>query len=315
MISYMILHYNRPYLLDINIKIVRKYAPAGTQIVVADDGSCPEVLEVIKKYDIDDLFIQEKKNQNQWVEGTCSNTIASARKLLKHKFFVFSEDDFFFCPNPVNDKGFGEWEIMPKQSYKTENPCTIFQEAVQILSDKKAVNVSLSRDSLGWRPVPTRNDFTIGNNTWKYLDHVKKNRFYYCNWPSMMRVKDYQSVPIPPNKAIWSFEGILTSNMDKKFGKSDWTIVPEHRRYIHVGMPFSKRKNSFTNSAAKRARVVKDLQNLLFEKISVNDIESFNKIILELWQKGKFFIDFDELMETDLQNAFYKAFERVEDSF
>jgi glycosyltransferase involved in cell wall biosynthesis len=212
MISYLLLHYNRPYLLDINIRLLRKYLPPGSQIVVADDGSHPDAVKRIGKFEIDDLFVQ-KENKNQWVEGTCSNTIAAGRKLLKNKFVVFSEDDFFFCPNPVDDRGFAQWEIMPAVSYKTDAPCTFFEEAQKLLSEKKAKNVQMARDDYGWRAVPVNGEFTTDNYKWKFIDHIKKNRFYYSNWPSMMRTASYREIPMAANKAIWNFEGSFSKSV------------------------------------------------------------------------------------------------------
>jgi hypothetical protein len=52
---------------------------------------------------------------------------------------------------------------------------------------------------------------------------------------------------------------------------------------------------------------------MLYDKVTITDIETFNRVLLDLWLEGRFFIDFDEMMETGLQSAFYKAFERVAD--
>lgn len=309
MISYLILHYNRPYLLENSVKLVRKYAPPETQIVVADDGSDSRVIERIKKLPIDNLFVQTK-NKNTWTEGTCSNTIKEGRKLCNNKFFLFSEDDFFLCPTGVEEYDPVDPNIMPRYHFDQNPSYNIIKEATDLLRQNKDVKgVSLARDG---RRVPVRGELLTENVKWNYINHDEKKSAYYCNWPFIMRTSDHKSVEVKSGNAIWSFEGIFSKQMDKKFGSGDWIACPEKRHYIHVGFPFSKRLNNFLHTT-KRIKALTSIQNNVFNKVIASDLEAFNKWLLEEWIEGRFFIDFDEMIESGLNESFTAAFERLRD--
>ena len=105
MISYTVLHFNRPYLLEINVKLLRKYLP-GIQIIIADDGSSKDVMRKIKKFEIDDLVTTMHLSGDHKYHGSVSNVLELAIKLCKHPHYIFSEDDFWYIgkSNPYSIK-------------------------------------------------------------------------------------------------------------------------------------------------------------------------------------------------------------------
>ena len=307
MISYLILHYNRPYLLDINIKLIRKYF-SDIQIVVADDGSDPEVINMISKFAIDDLYVQ-KRNQNTWKEGSCSTTIKKSRKLCKHDFIVFSEDDFFYCAQPVSEPyDTKENNIMPLIFFPDKVNINIIDEGINLLTNYSNIkNVQLAKDPMR---LPVAEKINSKNAEWFFVNHKIKKACYYCNWPSLLRRNDYYSVPIDSGRAIWNFEAVFSKAVDHSFGKGNWAVVPPKRYYVHVGMPFSKRLNTFIYSE-KRAKFGRKVQLQAFNKIVNQDIEGFNKFLIQSYLSNKFYIDFDEMLSVGLNEAFLLAFERL----
>ncbi len=308
MISYLILHFNRPFLLEANIALVRKYAPKNTQIIIADDGSDKDVIEKIKKMPIDDLYVQKESNKNEIKSGTCSNTISSARKLVKNDFLVFSEDDFFLSGSPITSwKHLKNEEIMPRVKF---NNCdyNIFEKSINLLKNNNSIkNVQIARDPLR---VPVSKSFIFDEITWHYVNHEEKKGCYYCNWPNIMRTEDSFKCKYPKDTAIWSLEGAVASKYDAIFGKSNWAVVPQNRYYWHVGTAFSKRLNSFSKSK-KRQVSAANVQEKAFKNTEIKDLESFNKMILNAWKKNYFTLDINELFEKGLNDAFTSAFERL----
>jgi len=308
MISYMILHYNRPYLLDINIKLIRKYLP-NVQIIVADDGSDKNIIDCISKYEIDDLYVQ-KKNQNTWKEGTCSTTIKKARKLSKHEYFVFSEDDFFYCANPVTvPYDSQEGNLMPLVYFPANTNINILNEGLYLLTNNNNIkNVQLAKDHIR---VPVSSPVSSSNYSWSFVDHRKKQACYYCNWPSMLRTNEYFSIEIESGWAIWNYEAKLSKSFDTKFGKTtDWAVVPQNRFYVHVGMAFSKRLNNFVYSK-KRSKYGRRIQEQMFNRVLEKNVEGFGSLLTQSYLKGQFIIDFDEMIQNGLNEAFVSAFKRL----
>jgi hypothetical protein len=306
-LSYLILHFNRPFLLEANIHLVRKYAPAGTQIIIADDGSDPDVIRSVKKMDIDDIFVQ-KKNKNTTTVGTCSDTIKSGRKLCKNEYFLFSEDDFFLSGGPIESwRYLKNEEVMPRVSF-IDAEYNIFEKSMAVLAkNPKIKNIQLGRDPLR---VPVAREFEEEGLTWHYVDHAAKGGCYYCNWPNLSRLEDHERYKIPEGLAIWSLEGKMANGFADIFGRNNWAVVPTRRYYWHVGTAFSKRLNSFSKSK-KRQISMHQVQKTAFGGSVAEDLESFNKMILKAWKDGAFRIDLKELVDEGLAPAFQSAFERL----
>ena len=145
MISYLITHFNRPYFLDIHIQLIRKYAPSDTQIIIADDGSEPNVVSAIKKMDIDDIFVQPN-NLNFWKKGSYSNTLKSSIKLCRGDVILTAEDDFFYSPLPImcdNPEREGFVKGVIPEMYFPEPAFSVFDESVSLL-DRKSTRLNSS---------------------------------------------------------------------------------------------------------------------------------------------------------------------------
>lgn len=314
-ISYLILHFERPYLLDINIRIVNHFLPKGSEIIVADDGSRTKVVNQFDKLPISHLYVSSQ-NKNELGSGTCSNTINNARKFIKKEYFIFSEDDFIFVPNPVTDintKGLlideEEGKIIPKTSYKTD--FNFFEEAISILNSNKNIkNIQMARDSIR---VPTIGSLKTDNVEWVYVNRDVKKEFYYCNWPNLWYSKDFESLHFPDSLPIWKLEGYLSKRVEGMFDKhGNWAVCPKNRFYLHLGFPFSKRPKG-SKGIEKREKDLERIQTKVYSKIVDSKINDFNSFLTSQWIKGNFKIELEEVLNNNLNYAYWNALKRIED--
>ena len=309
MLSYIILHYNRPYFLDLHIKLIRMCLP-DIHIIIADDGSYPSVVKTIENMDIDCLYVNPDKTKYQ-----ASDTIMSARKLIKYDFCGFTEDDFFFCPNLINidAKGFPEdSDIMPQIFFQKEMSSTVFHDAVGLLNVFSNIkHVQLARDAVyNKRTKLLKEPMVIGNTNWFLVDHKYCPRYYYCNWPYIMRTKDMIKVPLGRNDNIVKIESQQEKRFNNVFGKTvNWAACLKSPTYMHVGRGVSIR-------AGVKKSNIRSIINLRVQKKGIgkiidNDPIGFNNKLAKWYSENKFKICFDELLEFGLNEAFLMALNRL----
>lgn len=306
MISHVVLHYNRPWLLETHINLIRMFFPSVTELIIADDGSDPEVVSYIKKLPVDKIYVN-KNHFCEWEKGSCSDTIRYSFSLASKKFLSFSEDDFFPCPGGVDDSSFYENGSFP------ESPIVggvdVMREACDLLFNNKCTIVQMARDSSGWKRVPvTGKSFFTNSISWDQICHKRKRNFYYCNWPWIMRKKDISDIHIPQKTSMWLLEYFLSKEFNKKFGLSNWSYCPDVRRFIHVGLPFSKKNLYFSNETSKaNIRNIQSLNfaNLFIDNNKIIDINHLNSFIMEKWISKKLCISVECLMKHGVKNAFH----------
>lgn len=307
MISHIVLHYNRPWLLDVHVKLIRMFFPSVTELIVADDGSDPEVVSYVKKLPIDKVYIN-KNHLCEWKKGSCSDTIRNSFSMASKKFLSFSEDDFFPCPNGVDDNSFYEKGNFPESPILGNED--IMREACDLLFNNKCIIVQMARDSCGWKPVPvTGKKFVTNSISWDQMCHKNKKKFYYCNWPWIARKKDVTSIKIPERTSMWVLESFLCREFNNKFGLSNWSYCPNIRRFVHVGLPFSKKNLDFADKTIKAN--IRNEQSLNFANLSIennkfSDIKQFNDFIMKKWIDKKLCISIDCLTKNGIRYAFYE---------
>lgn len=308
MISYVILHYNRPYLLDINIRLLRKYAPKNTQIIVADDGSESDVVKRIKSFDIDDIVVQTKNVNNPKV-GTCSETIRMARDKCKNEFYMFSEDDYWYSPDIVDPSQDDNDRVFPDVKYPSEVKFSLFEETIDLFkNNSKIIHAQLAIND---RQVPVNGTVSTKNVLWSYREN--NISYYYSNCPAMMRLDDFKQIEIPNMIAIWKVENIFATNINKIFGHRNWAVVPQFRYYIHTGYPFSQRPvvKDNTRTSLRRMSVSTNIQNKFLKRIHGENLSSFGQFMSRSYIRGYFNIDFDEVIKEGTEQAFTSAFNRL----
>jgi len=312
MISHIIIHYNRPWLLETHINLVRKFFPSVTQLIVADDGSDPEVIEHIKKLKIDNLYVN-KNHLCEWKKGSCSDTISRGFSIAKNKFISFSEDDFFPWPCGIDDSQFYENGSFPQA--KISGGIDVMKESLDLLYERKCNMVQLARDSIGWKSVPvTKNTVSTNSITWHQMCHKKKEKFYYCNWPWIARREILHMIAMPKRTSMWVLESKLSHEFDSVFGKSNWSFCPDKRRFVHVGLPFSKKDLSFsehTEKASIRNDQAMGFADYCMVENSFSDIKDMNAFILNQWKKNKHCISIEDMETIGLREAFRAWFHNI----
>lgn len=316
MISYVILHKNRPYLLDINIKLLRKYYP-NIQIIIADDGSRPDVVKKISKFQIDDIHVNSR-NVNLSTTGSCSNTIQSCIRFCKHDYYMFSEDDYWFAYSPVSLQDDDRDLMFPKFKYLKQADLNILQESIKLL--QKNENIKHVQLAINNTQVPVDGNINVKRLTWSYRSKTtqKKSKlvpvtYYYSNCPSMMRLSDIKRVLFPKNTSIWRLENRMNESIDKAFGNYNWAAVPDNRYYLHAGYPFSQRPLSREGSrtSSRRLSVANSIQSKFLKDTPSSSLNDFSNFMVESYLMNKFFIDFDELISSGTEAAFTSAFNRL----
>lgn len=296
-ISYIILHHNRPYFLDINIKLIRKYLPEA-EIIVADHNSDISVITEISK-------MQPDKFTHSVFE--CSNVIIAARKMCTGEYVVFSEDDFIYSPNPVftHVKGDSEGKyIMPEIHFPDKPLYNVFYESINLLnSNQKIKQIQLVRNLFFDGKIHVSNKCIP---RWFYLDHSMMPRYYYCNWPYMMRKNELSA--LGRNDSIADVESQQEKAFNNKFGKGDWAVCPIYPRYIHIGRGLSNQPNI---TGGSRIKTNHNIQRKGLGKLLTKDVHKFAGMMTKWYVKGQFKVDFDELIENGLNEAFMSAFKRL----
>lgn len=93
MISYVITHYNRIFFLDAHIKLISDYLPSGSQIIIIDDGSHPNIINKLET-----LGTVITRNRNESCLGNLFNQMT---KILTNDYCLIAEDDFWFYPGDL----------------------------------------------------------------------------------------------------------------------------------------------------------------------------------------------------------------------
>ena len=86
-ISFLITHYNRPDDLFECISSIRKLEIANSEIIVSDDASKKECIEIIQQFKVDQLLLS---NSN---EGLAAN-INRGIKACSGEYIIYCQEDF-----------------------------------------------------------------------------------------------------------------------------------------------------------------------------------------------------------------------------
>jgi hypothetical protein len=309
MISYLILHYNRVFLLDTTVKLIRKFFPAETQILIADDGSTEDAIKFIKTMPIDHLEVRRDKSH------AAGAPIRNCQKHVRHGYYLFSEDDFWFSPVPVVGarKGLGNFragEVFPELKLWGLGNSSVPVDATVALNRKGVKMAQLARMP---DPKILGNKLADTANNWQIVcrEKVRTQRsfgtdLYYNNWPFMIKSRFLSAVRPEGTWPISRIERFIPDQVDKAFGGDDWiaALCPPH--YIHVGYPFSQQPGIRTKRAMMRDLLAKSVPD-----ITPKQVAHFSEYLQSLYISGKFVLDFDELAESGLNTFFVNSLKRI----
>jgi hypothetical protein len=306
MISHVILHYNRPWLLKAHICLLKLFCPSVSEIVIADDGSDKRVLDLVQSFGADHVYVQSN-HRFEWGKSSASNTLMSGIKKCKNKYISFSEDDFFVCPNGIDDSSFYNNGEYPNS--KISGGVDPFADCLFLFKSQKAIMIQPSRDANGWKGVPCTGKNRSNQLQWCQMDHVKKTRFYYSNWPWVMPATIAKHLDIPKDSGMWTVESHLNKWMAKNFGTGNWNWCASKRMFVHVGLPFSKKDMRYSEKTEKsmiRNEQSKAFADSIGQREAFSNIDDFNKIFLNKWLEKKVDISISDLSTIGIKNTFSK---------
>lgn len=301
MIAYIILHYNRPYLLDLNIQFVREYFPKDTLIMLVDDGSSKSIIDSVK--DKADIVYNGKNHTNHSCCEVLNLAISWLKKqVLNIDYVVFSEDDFLFWPSPITisveqSKGEGlldpSIDIVLPELIRKGDPV---KSSINLLQNCKDIHVV--------QPSRQIKNIHYWGNTgvpqWRILDHQKIVKYYYNNWPFMMRSSEFFEIEIPTSGSIATLESSNCKWFDRKFGKTaNYVAIPERPYYFHVGYSFSLQPANERNS--RRIKAFQDLQKLTGSNLEPPEL---NQMLCSAYLKGDLRFSIADVEKKGLQKVF-----------
>jgi len=314
MIDYVILHYNRPYLLELHVDLLRHYFDGDVRIVVLDNGSNKNVLKGIKKLSIDEVYSsQELPNDSV----CCLVNHLKTKGVLVNDYMVYSEDDFIPIPEFVklpfrNRKGQLLFDSKEKFCVGfTDMGYNFLQEATLILQGQlniKQVQLARPVNNMEWWKIGVTR---TGGYDWKVLDHTKVQRYYYVNWPWMMRTEDFMGkVVLPSAGTVESMELRVAKSIcsGEGFGGGDWAVTPSWPLYLHVGYSISHQPD--TNLNPDRIKARQDFREVTNTKRPWKEVMNG---LCELWCSGELKLKAHHFLHTDVQTGFLEAFSSLRD--
>jgi hypothetical protein len=293
----------------LKIQHIREYFPKDTLIILLDDGSSKPIIDSIR--DKVDVLFKERNHTNRTCCGVFNSAVSWLKKQsLKIEYIVFSEDDFLFWPAPITvspEQSKGEGLLDPAVNINLPElveESTPIELAMGLLRKYPTIHVAqISR--------PVKGNVHYLTNTcmpgWKILDHRKMVKYYYTNWPFMMRSAEFFELPIPVTGSIATLEASNCRWFDQRFGEtSNYAVAPERPYYFHVGYPFSLQPVDERNS--RRIRAFQDLQKLT--RSNLEPLELNQMLCLE-YLKGNLNFSLMDIKERDLQKVFQEKIGKI----
>ena len=160
LISILITHYNRPIDLLQCIKAIRVANIANSEIVVSDDGSKTDVINLIKSYGIDTLLLSDINM------GLAAN-INKGLEACKGKFIIYCQEDFILSPKI--------YDVIPECIKLINSKKTDIVRFTSNFNFNKLVKLT---DTISLIPRFSFKNFK--QNYYRYSDHpfITKKQFY-----------------------------------------------------------------------------------------------------------------------------------------
>lgn len=308
MIAYFILHYNRPYFLDLNVQLIRKYLPKDTFIVLVDDGSLEPIVKSLKNK-VDVVYHAPTHGSN-----TCCEILSYASRWVRKNhpdidYVIFSEDDFLFWPSPISirvEESKGESILNPEVDITLPELVEVgdpIGSSISILQNRKDIHlVQISRQI---KNIHYRG--SAGIPGWYVLDHKKIPKYYYNNWPFMMRASEFFDIKLPATGSVATLESSNCKWFNCRFGgTASYVAIPELPYYFHVGYPFSLQPIHERN--ARRVEAFQNLQKLVGSNL---DPTQLNQILCGEYLKGNLTFSLEDIKKKGLQRVFQEKIARI----
>jgi glycosyltransferase involved in cell wall biosynthesis len=307
----VILHYNRPWCLEIAVASLRR-ALARTRLahefVLADDGSDDELWPLFDRLPLDQIFVQPTRIYDG-ERSSIYDTISAAYQLARYPYVLFLEDDFWFIPQGFRDQGKNHVDgLLSRPDFDAS--CDPLTGAVQLLEETAEAHfVELARSFRNprYHCIPKTERSACGVS-FQAKSQALTLRFYTCAWPHIMRTDEARSVPLPLGVACWSGERQLAAARRRVFGPGDWVYNPQQCFFAHVNI-FTWRE-VYGRAGADSHMQWTDVGDDRALPFQFESIPAFNQILLERYKKGLIANDLDAYFDTSPMAYVYHTFLR-----
>jgi hypothetical protein len=235
-IDYVVLHWNRPYFAEANVKLAKMYFPFIRNFILLDDGSRQECVDALKPNF--DIVFQNGKNRNEWKKGSVGRLFESFFKQSDADFIIFTEDDFFPCTSYFDDTSTDNTLISPDVLFSKD---TCFKDLTNKIEkiNTPFFYLQLAKSNYGWKCLET---YEYSDDFLRVVPQPEKR--IYSNWPWLMGKSVFKKCmhtlgEIP----IWQMENIVDKNI-KNINRMKPLCVRQ-KMFIHVGFICTTRRDQF----------------------------------------------------------------------
>lgn len=235
-IDYVILHWDRPYFAEINVKLARLYFPFVRNFILLDDGSKNECIDKLK-HNFDIVF-QNGKNKNEWKKGSVGKLFEQFFCQSDADFIIFTEDDFLPCTSQFDDSESEHNLISPNVIFQNKAFFNNFDQNISCINTP-FFYLQLGKSNYGWKSLDA---YEYDSNFLRVVPQKEKR--IYSNWPWVMGRSVFKKCmhslgEIP----IWQMESAIDKNL-KKISRIKPLCVRQ-KMFIHAGFICTTRRDQF----------------------------------------------------------------------
>ncbi len=314
MITVNICHYNRPYLLELNVLLLRHFLGDSIRIVVADDGSFHEVTAKIRKLPIDDLFINGGHGP-----GSFGKTMRKSMQLCKTEHYMFCEDDFIYLHSPIdaehNVVSPLAGEFVPPGIGVGTDTASVLEAADEILALDPSVGMIKLQTARKISKRIRKKFGIVGGREKRVIENFVFWEYppvsNICNsWPYIIRqeVANAMQCDKYTQMSVWKRQNFIKVQLVSRLaGTKVLAVIPG--RVLHVGNGISV---NVTGVNTDRVRGIRStgLQSSLGMK-SMRYDKFANQLAIGHCD-GHFSIELEDVLGLGVNEAFKLAFSRLE---
>lgn len=235
-IDYVVLHWNRPYFAEANVKLARMHFPFVRNFILLDDGSNQECVDKLKNNF--DIVFQNGKNHNDWKKGSVGRLFESFFKQSDADFIIFVEDDFFPCTSYFDDLDSESTLISPNVLFSKDASFEKLPNKIEKINTP-FFYLQLGKSNYGWKSLEA---YEYNSDFLRVIPQPEKR--IYSNWPWLMGRSVFKKcIHTLGDIPIWQMENAIDKNM-KNINRIKPLCVRQ-KMFIHVGFICTTRKDQF----------------------------------------------------------------------
>jgi glycosyltransferase involved in cell wall biosynthesis len=286
-LSVVVLHYNRPWCLEICVSSLRQafnHWQINHEIIVADDGSDPDLFPLLDRFPFDRIYIQQKRFYDDR-HSSVYNTIQAAIELAKYPFLLFLEDDFWLIPQGFRDRDKNHINgLLSQPCFNVDaNPFSGAIELLMQLCDAHFVELARSFTNPRYHCFPNTEQCFCGV-PFQAKSQSQHPRFYSCDWPNIQRTSDALSIPLPLGCTCWDGELEVSRLRCKRYGNHNWVYNPKYCYFAHMNI-FTWRE-VYNRSGAENHMHFPGEADETSVPYRFKPVKGFNTLLLQGFKRG-----------------------------